>query len=376
MPHSASRNTRKRRSMERRRTTRRRRQTKRRQTKRRQTKRQSGGGKRRRIQKPQNTNTRKSKSEILTHNHDVKQGTCAPITDHELATGEHFEHTCYDKNTLMILRDSWNRKYPDCEITSDDPVVVWQYLSHYMEKTCKIESCWLNQSFVKSGLKREALDKFFAPKQPLSWKKNPDEWLSSIDIKAVMHQYEKKYHCFKFIGPSPIDYDAKLDSTSCVCDELCNFNLEDYVKQKKFKIGVIFNLDPHNKGGSHWVAVFINIRSGEICFFDSFAHPPDPQIDKFMKNVIEQSKAVLKNWREGAYRNILSRDIQLKPLKYHYNKTRHQFSHTECGMYSMYFIINMLRKKATFESFQKKRVPDDLMYKLRNEYFDANHNES
>ena len=37
--------------------------------------------------------------------------------------------------------------------------------------------------------------------------------------------------------------------------EICNFNLNKMIKNKK-KIGFIFNLDPHTKGGSHWVSMF------------------------------------------------------------------------------------------------------------------------
>ena len=32
----------------------------------------------------------------------------------------------------------------------------------------------------------------------------------------------------------------------CVWNDLCNFNLETYIKKGKNKIGIIFNTDPHH----------------------------------------------------------------------------------------------------------------------------------
>ena len=75
----------------------------------------------------------------------------------------------------------------------------------------------------------------FAPESPPEWKKNPNEWLSSIDIIDVMKQYEKAYKCFDFIGPSPIDFDTRKLYGECVWNELCNFNIADQLKNGKTK---------------------------------------------------------------------------------------------------------------------------------------------
>ena len=66
----------------------------------------------------------------------------------------------------------------------------------------------------------------FAPEQPANWKKNPYEWLTTVDIQNVMKQYEDVYDDFEFIGPSPIDYDNNVNN-QCVWPELCHFNIED-----------------------------------------------------------------------------------------------------------------------------------------------------
>ena len=53
----------------------------------------------------------------------------------------------------------------------------------------------------------------------------------------------------------------------CVWDELCNFNLSDEINKKKNKkIGIIFNTDPHYKGGAHWVFLSLLIYQRRVCF--------------------------------------------------------------------------------------------------------------
>ena len=56
----------------------------------------------------------------------------------------------------------------------------------------------------------------FAPTAPDSWKRNINEWLSSLDIKKVMKQYEDKHSDFSFFGPSPIDFDEKYWYFMCL----------------------------------------------------------------------------------------------------------------------------------------------------------------
>jgi hypothetical protein len=66
---------------------------------------------------------------------------------------------------------------------------------------------------------------------PRSWKKNKYEWLSSVDIESVMDQYEEKYPEFKFLGPTPIDFDRKLGS-GCVKNEICRLSIAEKIRKK------------------------------------------------------------------------------------------------------------------------------------------------
>ena len=258
-------------------------------------------------------------------------------------------YTCYSDNSLHLIKKMWNRRHPDNKITSNDSREIWKSMKENLANSCNRESCWIRQNFIKKKLNRELLSYTFAPKAPKKWRSNPNEWLTSVDIIKVMKQYEKKYHCFDFIGPSPIDYDHHKMYGECVWEELCNFDLTSQMKDGKSKIGIIFNLDPHYLEGSHWVSLFINIKEQYVYYFDSVGDKIPKRIMKFVKKVITQG-------------NNKGMNFDFKE-----NKVAHQKKNTECGVYSLFFIIEMLKKEKPY--MFEKEIPDDKMESFRKEYF-------
>ena len=253
----------------------------------------------------------------------------------------------------MKLKNLWNARHADMKILSTQPKEVWGKLKVYLQNTCNKESCWLKQQFA-NGKIHVKLDDIFAPKYPEEWKKNPNEWLSSVDITNVMKQYERSYKCFDFIGPTPIDFDAKEKSGQCVWQELCNFSLANQIKEGKTKIGIIFNTDDHNGGGEHWISAFININTKEMYFYDSAGDKVPDEIKKFADRVIEQGKKLNPP--------ILFKFDENYPV-------RHQKSSTECGVYSLYFIIHMLEDKITSHYLKTHQIKDEYIEKFRKIYF-------
>ena len=267
-------------------------------------------------------------------------------------------YTCYSENNLYKLRDMWNFRHPDCYIKTNNTKKIWTKLKEYYATICNKESCWVRQITKNTKLEKELLDAF-APESPKEWKKNPNEWLSSIDILKVMGQYEKKYKCFDFLGPSPIDYDTHKIYGECVWDELCNFKLSKHIQNGHSKIGIIFNLDPHYKGGSHWVSLFINVKEKTIFYFDSAGESVPSQIKKFVNTVIEQGKQL--------HEPIYFKFDQNYPVE-------HQYGNTECGMYSIFFIIHMLEDKITGHYLKKHILKDKYIEKFRKVYYNENGN--
>ena len=268
------------------------------------------------------------------------------------------DYTCYSDADLYKLRDMWNARHPDHPIKAKNSKKIWGQLKEYYATICNKESCWVRQMTKNTKLEQELLDAF-APESPKEWKKNPNEWLSSIDILQVMNQYEKKYKCFDFLGPSPIDYDTHKLYGECVWNELCHFELSQHLHKGHNKIGVIFNLDPHYKGGSHWVSLFINIKDKAIFFFDSTGQPIPPQIEKFVNTVIEQGKK-------------LSEPIYFK-FDQNY-PVEHQYGNTECGIYSIFFITYMLEDKITGHYLKNHILKDKYMENFRKIYYNENGN--
>jgi hypothetical protein len=263
------------------------------------------------------------------------------------------EFTCYSHDDLFKLRNLWNARHPDAKIETNDSKEIWQVLKRNYSSVCNKESCWIKQIAKGTKMEKELLDSF-APKSPEEWKKNPTEWLSSVDIIKVMRQYETNYKCFDFIGPSPIDYDTQQLYGECVWEELCHFNLEEQIKKGKFKIGIIFNTDPHYKGGSHWISLFINIKKGTIFYFDSAGDKAPNQIMKFVNSVIEQGHSLEKRINFKFDQNY---------------PTDHQQNTYSCGVYSLFFIVHMLEDKVTGHYLKTHRFKDSYIESFRKKYF-------
>ena len=261
------------------------------------------------------------------------------------------DFTCYSNESLFKLKSLWNARHPDVLITSNEPREIWESLKQRLKNVCNKESCWLKQNFASTGLDKEMLMYTFAPKSPDDWKKNPNEWLNSIDIENVMKQYEKEFPYFDFIGAAPIDFDSPKMYGECVWEELCHFDLRISMRNGKNKIGIVFNTDPHYLSGSHWISMFISLKHKFIFFFDSTGTSPPKEVKRLIDKIKQQGKAL------GI------------TFKYIENKKHHQKKPTECGMYALFMIINLLRETMKPEDFIVDVFPDEQMEKFRKLYF-------
>ena len=267
--------------------------------------------------------------------------------------------SCYNSNQLIKIRNKWNKRHPDKLITSNDGRVIWNKLKERMQYSCQNEKCWLKKLFEQGNLDKDLLTYTFSPTKPPVWHSNPNEWLSSDEIEAVMLQYENEYKDFQFIGPSPIDFDSiDKEDGDCVWPELCRINIRQLLNNNKTKIGISLNLDPHNKPGSHWVTLFVNLEKGYIVYFDSNGDPPPQKVRALMKKIKNQYNEIKKN-TSNKKKELMNEAI---------NKIEHQHKNTECGMYSLHFMIELIKNK-DYNTFLKKRIPDEDIFKLRNKYF-------
>ena len=312
-------------------------------------KRRSGGRRCKGGTRKNERNGNKVKKVKKVKKYDFERLKCGPVQQHYF--------TCYDNDTLHKLRDGWNVRHPDARIETNDPKEIWTALKQRFGRMCRNEACWMKQLAGNEFAERIENDATFAPEAPKSWIRDPDEWLSSEEIERVMKQYEDKFPAFEFLGPSPSDYNAPKLAGVCVWEELCNFNLKKYVESGTHQIGVVFNTDPHTEDGAHWVSMFINVdgtnrKNNYVFFFDSTGDRPQKEIREFTETVMQQGRSL------GI------------TFKYYENRKQHQKRNTECGMYALFMIVNLIEGTRTPEEFMRGvRIPDNHMLEFRSEYF-------
>ena len=294
---------------------------------------------------------------------DKKQTmVCSPMVNGKTVT----DNTCYTKDVLQKLKQEYNKSHKSDPVKTDNPKMIWQELRNRMK--CTKEECWL-QTIKDEKMRKQIKEYIFAPQHPKEWNHNPNEWLSNVDIHNVISQYEDSYPNFESIGPSFIDFAAPSKDDVCVTEELCKFSLKDLMKRKKDKIAIVFNLDKHTGPGTHWVSMFIDINKKFIFYFDSAGAKIPVEIMKLVKTIQEQGMK-------------LANPIQFKFFQN--GPFEHQQGNTECGMYSLFFIITMLTDEVTspnpykFKNFKDKivffkkvRITDKYVENLRGGYFNS-----
>lgn len=254
--------------------------------------------------------------------------------------------TCFSRVALLRMIETWNQKHPEDRISfsrSDSVSILWERLDEKMHGQCSHEQCWEHEMGGGGGSDGEVP---FLPPMPSVWHEKPTEWLTSVDIRKVMKQYEKTFSDFLFIGPVPIDFDSQNTMGQCVVEELCRLNVSRLRQQKKFRIGIIFNMDRHDEPGSHWVASFLNLQSPPVLiYFDSTADLPPDEIRVFLRRMEEEMKT-----------QAVLHDV------------RFQFKDTECGIYCVYFLAQMLAGRS-YAEFKADRIDDAMMNRMREEFF-------
>lgn len=290
---------------------------------------------------------------------------CSPENQHI------YERTssCFNKNELLIIAMKYNDAKPTKKIplkVNKKKITKKALLEHLNARLKVHESQWPDMDFMKVTSKetRDKLQKAFRPQKPKSWYVNDREWLNTYDLLNVMHQYEAHYKTFKFLGVHPIDFAYKTSaaSSTCISPQLCNFNLKQFIKAEYNQVGVIFNLDKHNEPGSHWVLLYIALKphmNNFGCYFiDSNSTDTPKEIVFFMQNVKRQI--------DNFYGSRVSNRFVVME-----NRKRFQYKDTECGMFSMYFLIQFL-KKHKFEDIINQDIQDDAVHRFRSIYYTSN----
>jgi len=312
------------------------------------------------------------KKHSVTHHHSktykkkYKRLNCHPSL--HLKQKKILDYSCFTADALETLKNTYNNKNPNSMITTNNPKEIWEQLYH-KNQHCDQEHCWV-QNIADKHL-RDKISNSFSPFQPSNWKKNKNAWLSNFDIDAVLKQYQETYHGeFISLGPTPIDFDTKKTNGQCVWQELCKLSLSVEYNKGVRKIGIIYNLDTHKGSGTHWVSMFIDMAENTpfIFYFNSTSQ----RMPKQVKDLINRLQTEWNTFRGSSFQ------------VYKNTRTQHQRTNSECGMYSLFFIITCLTRKTDLmpdktltttdlvELFAgKHRIDDKYVWKFRDVYFNA-----
>lgn len=293
----------------------------------------------------------------------IDEGRCAPI-----AQGNFKKYrTCYspdDVKTLARMYNSFVQPQERLDLSQPPKSLYTALRQRVSECKNEHEACLLHHLRAKAKTQAppnltEQLMKKFRPKMPSSWKKNNREWLNTYNIYHVMMQYEDACPEFEFLGVFPVDFAQHSTDGTCIIRKMCTFTLADFLSRGKKHFGMVINLDRHDQSGSHWVALYASFdpkHNFNMVYYDSGGKEPPEPVKVFMRDVKNEVKELL-----------FFRDTEFKT---YYNQVPYQKKNTECGMFSMVFIIACLENKnkrvhCVRRLLDKHKLHDDKVHQLR-----------
>ena len=286
-------------------------------------------------------------SRIMFH-----KGHCSPSSD--TSNG-----SCMDDDLIISVATIINKlkkKNPmlDHICCKDDTQTIHDCICKNIRKIsgCESEACILTVREIIDNLgnKSDDFKNSFRPVMPDKWINNYNEWLTTSQIENVLNQYMDGDNSFYFYGAVPIDF------SNCSVSNLCSIDLKKHLNKGHNKIGIVFNTDPHTKGGRHWISMYIDLlgksmkKTPCIYYFDSYGRKPPDEIKNLIKELLKQSNKYKLN------------------LKYLYNDDKYQNKESQCGVYSIYFVEQMLSGKS-FRKVLNHKLNDNKMIDFRNKYF-------
>ena len=262
--------------------------------------------------------------------------------------------TCFTLDELQTLATAYNKTTPGRKDPIDLHIIVgskdksedfkktlWFALRNKFAPYCgDNEACWLDSIDLGKQLKSTSPQAYkilnYFTLKPKGTKQKYG-WLSTTEIDYVMLQYQELFPDFKYIGCYPSDY-YKLAPSKFPKKLLDTYK----------NAGIVFNLDSSHQKGSHWIAIYITTdpltKRKTVEFFDPTGKPPNKNLNEFLKNPY------------------------FKDADVYISKKVHQRGNSECGVYSLFYILQRAKGR-TMEDINSKRIADSEMNNLRTTIF-------
>jgi len=284
---------------------------------------------------------------------------CSPLASET----QDIKESCLNYDMLVLLARLYNSKQSQNDLDKiqipkrKSAGKLWKALQAKLDPVCgKVgESCWVEQPFVKSSPHYDKITKMYRPKKPLAWYKEERKWLNTYDIQDVMTQYAEADPSFKFVGVFPADFAARAypGSDTCIVNQMCKLDLGALWASKVKTVGVVFNTDDSKSPGQHWVSLFVGLnprgKNFGVFFYDSVANAPQKEFASFMETMRKQLETL--------------HPKNVNKIRVEHNKVQRQYKNYDCGVFSMLFLISMLKRK--FEDVCEGMGYDDDVAKFR-----------
>lgn len=256
------------------------------------------------------------------------------------------DNVCSDKFTLEKMKEFIAQlKGPNAVSEKADPSKVVDVAKQVTN--CDSEACLLKNpqfsQFIGAVQADEVLKDRFKPSGPA----NSTEWLNNDNIDYVLDQWAKKYPGFINVPFQMIDFDV-------VGTELSRVDLVSVYESGSRKLGCIINTDKSTGRGIHWFCIFIDMSDTNkwtLEYFDSAGEYPKSSVHKWLNT--QRAKLAAK---------YPDKDIQVIDVT---RSNQLQKSATECGVFSLWYILSRLNNIPYTYFSQPNASTDDMMYQFR-----------
>lgn len=233
--------------------------------------------------------------------------------------------------TLKELQEAainYNDTHSDfIDITDNKEDMKKKVIKKIEEEGCKIDTnkkCWVNSNVF--------MDLYGRPNGPLKF----GVWLSNTDIDKTLKMREKLFKNFKYVKTVACDF---MDYSN-------SFKKERLFEKGKDYYAFVVNTGTLSSGGQHWTAVFIDTKNKKFYYYDPVGNKTKKEVPQYIRNYAKY----------------------LGFKKIYYNIIKHQYDKSECGVFSIRFILYMLNGY-TFEKFAKDNIKTQKIASCRLQYF-------
>ena len=310
----------------------------------------------------------------------IKKNDINSIINKKCAPSKKFtDKSCFSLESLIKIANKYNEINSDkIDIKLSKELLVNE-LELKLSNDCSNQSCWTRLQIIEELDDNDILNNTFRPDGP----PKKYDWLSTTNIDEVLKQYQYVHANFIFLGAVPYDFD-EINILG-----INNLNFKKLEDEGKTKIGIVINLDNHNQNGSHWVSLYFDLNNYEIYFYDSVGKQPGKKIKLFINKIVKylyykkyntklqlydiyKQIKIYYNTQSDKINKLLKKNQNIYNLityfDIRYNSKQNQFKNSECGVYSINFILRLLNGES-FDFITNTLINDDDMNNYRNLYF-------